>query len=173
MRYIYFFAGLIYWLIFAYDIEYDRGFMTWLWLFLSLFFFVNSYNVYYRDMKDQTTIDNDEDDEDEDDECNLCKCTNGIIECPACKEELEKDKLRCAGCKGKGFVTCGICGGKRKEESVNLNSIYLFKVEDYTTILLGTFDEKEDCFYVQRGDGIKYKYDSYRVVWKQKLKCQL
>lgn len=51
MRYIFFTLGLINWLIFAYDIENDRDFMTWMWLFVSLFFFVNSYIRYKHDMK--------------------------------------------------------------------------------------------------------------------------
>lgn len=54
--------------------------------------------------------------------------------------------------------------------SISLDDIYLFKVSDYTTILLGRFDEAKKCFYVQRGDGKKYEYDEYRITWKEKLK---
>jgi len=53
----------------------------------------------------------------------------------------------------------------------NLDNIYLFKVKDFTTILLGRYDEKNDCYYIQRGDGIKYEYQDYRITWKRKLNC--
>lgn len=46
--------------------------------------------------------------------------------------------------------------------------IYKFKVKDYTTILVGQmeFDDfNEMVFYIQRGDGLKYKYEAYRVEW--------
>lgn len=49
MRYIYFGLGFINWLAFAYDIENDRDFMTWMWLFSSLFWFVQSYIRYKHD----------------------------------------------------------------------------------------------------------------------------
>lgn len=52
-------------------------------------------------------------------------------------------------------------------EQAPQHDIYLFKVRDYTTILLGRYDN--GVFYVQRGDGEKYEYDEDRVVWKQKL----
>jgi len=45
-----------------------------------------------------------------------CKCVNGIIDCPGCKDAtepyLQKSKINCAGCKGTGKRTCGKCGGK-------------------------------------------------------------
>lgn len=50
MRYIWFIFGSFFWIAFAYDIEYDRDFITWMWLFGSLFFFVNSYVRYKHDM---------------------------------------------------------------------------------------------------------------------------
>lgn len=50
MRYIWFVLGLIFWVAFAYDMEYNRDFMTWMWLFGSLFFFVNSYIRYNHEM---------------------------------------------------------------------------------------------------------------------------
>lgn len=53
MRYIFFVLGLLMWLIFAYDIENDRDFMTWIWLLLSLFCFVNSYVRYKYDMNNK------------------------------------------------------------------------------------------------------------------------
>lgn len=51
MRYILFTIGLLFWIVFAYDIEHDRDFMTWMWLLASQFFFVNSYVRYKFDMK--------------------------------------------------------------------------------------------------------------------------
>lgn len=51
-----------------------------------------------------------------------------------------------------------------------LQDIYLFKVRDYETILLGRYHDGK--FYVQRGDGVKYEYDAYRVVWKRLLNCR-
>lgn len=58
-------------------------------------------------------------------------------------------------------------------ENNSLDNIYLFKVSDYTTELLGRYDEEKKCFYVQRGDGVRYEYDEYRVIWKHKLNCKL
>lgn len=48
--------------------------------------------------------------------------------------------------------------------------IYQFKVNDFTTILVGQMyiDEfNEKVFYVQRGDGTKYKYEGYRIEWSR------
>ena len=56
MRYILFGIGLLNWIAFAYDIENDRDFMTWIWLLTSLFFFVNSYVRYKHDIKHKTLI---------------------------------------------------------------------------------------------------------------------
>lgn len=53
----------------------------------------------------------------------------------------------------------------------NLDDIYLFKVKDYTTTLLGK--KKDDYFYIQRGDGTEYKYDVSRIEWSIKLNCSL
>lgn len=53
MRYILFFLGVIFWLVFSYDIEYSRDFLTWQWLLLSGFFFVNSYVKYNHDMNNK------------------------------------------------------------------------------------------------------------------------
>ena len=50
------------------------------------------------------------------------------------------------------------------------HDIYLFKVQDYTTILLGRYHDGK--FYIQRGDGVKYEYEAYRVVWKRLLNCR-
>jgi len=49
------------------------------------------------------------------------------------------------------------------------DNIYFFKVKDYTTVLLGRYDESKNCFYIQRGDGKRYDYAEYRITWKQKL----
>lgn len=53
--------------------------------------------------------------------------------------------------------------------SGSLDNIYLFKVQDFTTILLGRFDNGK--YFVQRGDGTRYEYDEHRIVWKRKLNC--
>lgn len=45
--------------------------------------------------------------------------------------------------------------------------IYLFKVEDYTTILIGQKNEKEECFFIQRGDGTIYNYGFDRIVFSK------
>lgn len=111
MRYLYFSFGLIFWLIFAYDIEYDKDFITWLWLFLSLFSFVNSFVVYQYDMKYKK-------EQDLKSEKIECDCINGVIECPGCKGALEKDRTKCAGCNGKKIVTCGVCGGNNTGETI-------------------------------------------------------
>ena len=54
-------------------------------------------------------------------------------------------------------------------DSGSLDNIYLFKVRDFTTILLGRFED--DKYFVQRGDGTRWEYDEYRIVWKRKLNC--
>ena len=46
----------------------------------------------------------------DDSEALSCSCDNGIITCPGCYGEQEKGGV-CAGCLGKGKVTCGKCGG--------------------------------------------------------------
>jgi hypothetical protein len=65
-------------------------------------------------------------------------------------------------------------GNITKEKAVADNylshDIYLFKVKDYSTLLLGRYND--GVFYVQRGDGVIYEYESYRVVWKQLLNCK-
>ena len=51
--------------------------------------------------------------------------------------------------------------------------IYTFKVTDYTTILLGRYHKSEDplisdgYFYIERGDGTRYKYAEYRIEWAE------
>ena len=49
------------------------------------------------------------------------------------------------------------------------NRLFIFKVQDYTTELIGRYNEEKDCYYVQRGDGSKYEYESYRIEWKREL----
>ena len=51
MRYISFATGVLSWASFAYDIENDRDFMTWIWLLTSILCFVNYYLRYKHDMK--------------------------------------------------------------------------------------------------------------------------
>jgi len=53
---------------------------------------------------------------------------------------------------------------------INKDEIYLFKVRDYTTELLGRKNIEGDFYYVQRGDGVMYKYDSDRIIYCKKLK---
>jgi hypothetical protein len=43
----------------------------------------------------------------------------------------------------------------------------MFQVRDYTTIMVGFCEN--NVFYVERGDGTKYEYDSYRIVWFHKI----
>lgn len=46
----------------------------------------------------------------------------------------------------------------------NNHPIVSFKVQDYTTELVGRYDEDNMLFYLQRGDGeIVYRYEEYRV----------
>jgi hypothetical protein len=47
--------------------------------------------------------------------------------------------------------------------------IYLFKVKDWEKILLGQRNEEDKCFFVQRGNGEKYKYEDYRIVWSKEI----
>ena len=50
--------------------------------------------------------------------------------------------------------------------------IYVFKVKDYITILIGQMkinEFNEKVFYVQRGDGNKYEYEEYRIEWYKKV----
>ena len=46
-----------------------------------------------------------------------CSCDNGIIDCPGCKGNNEKDRLKntCAGCLGTTKVICGKCGGSGQQ----------------------------------------------------------
>ncbi len=49
--------------------------------------------------------------------------------------------------------------------------IFLFKVQDYTTELIGQKYGDSGAFtggfFVQRGDGTKYEYENYRVEWSK------
>lgn len=58
---------------------------------------------------------------------------------------------------------------KANELITDVSKLFLFKVQDYTTELVGRYNKEKDCYYVQRGDGSKYEYDAYRVTWKQEL----
>ena len=49
------------------------------------------------------------------------------------------------------------------------DEMYLFKVDEYTTELIGRKNESEGFFYIQRGDGFIYKYDFDRVEFSIKL----
>jgi hypothetical protein len=66
-------------------------------------------------------------------------------------------------------------------EALDREGIWLFKVSDYTTILIGrryTEEEKHGYytthgFYVERGDGTKYQYEDYRVQWAMSLSAHI
>jgi hypothetical protein len=47
MKYFLFILGLLHWICFAYDIENDRDFMTWIWLITSILFFVSSFHKWW------------------------------------------------------------------------------------------------------------------------------
>lgn len=50
------------------------------------------------------------------------------------------------------------------------DKMYVFKVKDYTTLLVGRYNAKEEVFYIQRGDGlIVNKYESYRITFRREL----
>ncbi len=49
------------------------------------------------------------------------------------------------------------------------DEIYIFKVRDYTTELVGRKNIEGDFYYIQRGDGFKYRYNGDRIVFSCKL----
>jgi hypothetical protein len=51
----------------------------------------------------------------------------------------------------------------------DLENAYVFKVKDYSTHLVGFLNDVNKCFYVIRGDGMRYEYDKDRVEWFQPL----
>jgi len=51
--------------------------------------------------------------------------------------------------------------------------IYIFKVKEYTTLLVGQYNEKTEEYYVQRGDGTKYSYHKDRIEYATKIKSIL
>ena len=54
-----------------------------------------------------------------------------------------------------------------------MENIFLFKVRDFTTVMLGRYDPDNDCYYVERGDGTRYEYKYYRITWMQELACSV
>lgn len=50
MNYTFFILGVLYWIVFAYDIENDRDFWTWICLLTSLLLFFCSYMRYKHDI---------------------------------------------------------------------------------------------------------------------------
>ena len=55
--------------------------------------------------------------EKDDEEGSSCWCDDGMIICPGCDGVSSKFSIPsgvCAGCHGKGKVTCGKCGGNDK-----------------------------------------------------------
>lgn len=63
----------------------------------------------------------------------------------------------------------------KSESNTSYNSpsendeIYIFKVSDYSTELVGRKSVDEKFFYVQRGDGFTYQYDIDRVISSKKI----
>ena len=53
MSKVFFALGVFHWMVFAFDIEYDRDVATWYWLFAALYFFVNSYMRYQLEQKNK------------------------------------------------------------------------------------------------------------------------
>ena len=57
----------------------------------------------------------------------------------------------------------------------NVGEVVLFKVKDYTTVLVGRREVEKIktgenfsnhwIFYVERGDGTRYRYSGYEVEW--------
>lgn len=53
------------------------------------------------------------------------------------------------------------------EQAPDESELWFFKVQDYSTKLVGRRDERG--FYVERGDGTKYHYDFDRIVHFEKV----
>jgi len=51
----------------------------------------------------------------------------------------------------------------KESSSSNDDPIILFKLKDYTTIIVGRWSTTEGCMYVQRGDGTCYSYGAFGV----------
>jgi len=49
------------------------------------------------------------------------------------------------------------------------DGMYVFKVGEYLTELVGRYDQHLDQLYVQRGDGTRYDYLMSRVDWYSEL----
>jgi len=65
-------------------------------------------------------------------------------------------------------MQCTSLNGCQKEHM----DIYIFKIKDYTTVMVGQMfinDTDEKAFYVQKGDGMKYVYEEYRVQWYKEV----
>lgn len=99
-------------------------------------------------------------------------CYADVDRTKACLPNWYKDKDTLAMTKGK-FIE--VVGGllDTKQPKGYEHKLFLFKVRDYTTELIGRYDKDKDCYYVQRGDGSKYEYDSYRITWKKELTAYL
>lgn len=50
-------------------------------------------------------------------------------------------------------------------ENKDLEDVYVFKVGDYSTHMVGRFVRETNSFYVERGDGTKWEYEMGRVEW--------
>ena len=51
MKYIVLIFSCLSWFAFAYDIEYDRDFMTWIWLITSILLYVLAYLIHSKEQK--------------------------------------------------------------------------------------------------------------------------
>lgn len=49
------------------------------------------------------------------------------------------------------------------------DEMHVFKVRDYITELVGRYNKEGKFYYIQRGDGSMYKYDSDRITFSKKL----
>ena len=54
-------------------------------------------------------------------------------------------------------------------EKTRKDKMVLFKLDDFTTEIVGRYDAENDVFYVQRADGTRYNY-SFEVEWSKFLK---
>ncbi len=56
-------------------------------------------------------------------------------------------------------------------EKKNKDIMILFKLYDFTTEIVGRYDQKNDWCYVERADGTRYKY-TFGVTWKKELEVK-
>ena len=56
---------------------------------------------------------------------------------------------------------------ENKELEQRAREFYLFKVKDYTTVLMGKMTDDGNKYYVERGDGTKYEYWADELEWSK------